>query len=209
MDLLEGGKRIGRKEDGCEWSHRGEGQKAGGFGSANYNASRIDCIRIERRVIILGYPLIQRLPAYRCSVEWLIRAKRPLSSPLGRVTARRAGCVRSSVRKKRGWWIFRLEKSIRSVHRLSSYSIMRILEIEEIHFLQLLREEKFYLIRITICHYRFILSLSETRIRFIDWVFFFSKRVNFYKQFLFFLSFFAHLPEIRTKFPRLQVCQLF
>lgn len=99
MDLLEGGKRIGRKEDGCEWSHRGEGQKAGGFGSANYNASRIDCIRIERRVIILGYPLIQRLPAYRCSVEWLIRAKRPLSSPLGRVTARR-GSSCSLIRSK-------------------------------------------------------------------------------------------------------------
>lgn len=78
---------------------------------------------------------------------------------------------------------------------------MRILEKEEIHFLQLLREEKFYLVRITIRRYRFILSLSETRIRFIDWVFFFSKRVNFYKQFLFFLSFFCTPPWNSNEIP--------
>ena len=74
--------------------------------SANYNASRIDCIRIERRVIILGYPLIQRLPAYRCSVGWLIRTKRPLLRLGKQREAIASRCSAIRLEETRGWWIF-------------------------------------------------------------------------------------------------------
>ena len=98
------GVKISRKEDGCE---RSRGQKAVGWAPARTITHReLIASGSKRRVIILGYPLIQRLPAYRCSVGWLIRTKRPLLRFGEQREAIASRCSAIRLEETLGWWIF-------------------------------------------------------------------------------------------------------